>query len=255
MRTLSTKHLLILAGVVLVTFSQASNLFAQKNAPGLASQKAPAGDSVSPQLTCEQVVAELVTHNQERAGALRGYTGRRVYTLDYRGFPGSRSAELVVEARYSAPGTKSFTIVSQTGSKLLLDRVLKRLLTTEEEAQTAANRQKTALTPQNYRFELVDETTTDQGNFYVLKVEPRSTNKLLYRGKVWVDAKDFAVARIDAEPAVNPSFWISHTSIEEQYAKFGLFWLPVRNESVTKVRFGGTATLVIQYEDYNLEND
>jgi hypothetical protein len=31
--------------------------------------------------------------------------------------------------------------------------------------------------------------------------------------------------------------------------------LPVRNESTSKVRLGGTATLVIEYQDYQLSAD
>ena len=39
---------------------------------------------------------------------------------------------------------------------------------------------------------------------YVLNVIPRTDEKFLYRGKIWVDAKDFAVTRIEAEPAKEP---------------------------------------------------
>lgn len=160
-----------------------------------------------------------------------------------------------MEARYTAPATKEFTVISQNGSKLIIDKVLKRLLTSEQDAQNSQNRQQTALTPQNYVFEMAGEEVTDEGHYYILKVEPRIRNKYLYRGTIWVDAHDFAIARIDAEPAVNPSFWISHTRIEQQYARFGSFWLPVRNQSTSKVRLGGTATLVIEYKDYKLSND
>ncbi len=39
------------------------------------------------------------------------------------------------------------------------------------------------------------------------RVEPQTNNKLLFRGRIWVDAEDFAVVRIEAVPAKNPSFW------------------------------------------------
>jgi hypothetical protein len=210
----------------------------------------------SAMLTVDQIVSAMMAHNESRAAALRGYTGRRVYHLRYRGFPRNKDGALIVEARYSAPATKQFTVVSQSGSKFIINKILKRLLTSEQEAQSADNRKETALTPRNYRFELQGEEVTDQGRFYILKVEPKVRNKFLYRGEIWVDASDFAVARIEAEPAKNPSFWISNTQIEQKYAKFGSFWLPVRNQSTSKVRFfGGTATLVIEYQDYKLSND
>jgi hypothetical protein len=85
---------------------------------------------------------------------------------------------------------------------------------------------------------------------YVLQVIPKRNQKLLYRGIIWVDASDFAVARIAAEPAKNPSFWISSTEIEHQYGKYGEFWLPAMNRSVTRVRLGGRAVLTINYGLY-----
>ena len=53
-------------------------------------------------LTTEQVVDNLVRRNVERAQALEGYQGTRIYRLEYHGFPASRSAEMVVDARYIA---------------------------------------------------------------------------------------------------------------------------------------------------------
>lgn len=254
MGTLSTKHLLILAAAILVIFTHGPNSWAQNGSPAPPSLNSPSGTTDWTTLEVEQVVANMMLRNQSRAAALCGYTGQRIYRLEYRGFAGASSAELVVESRYSAPATKTFTVVSEKGSRLLLDKVLKRLLASEEEAQNSLNRENTGLTPRNYLFTLTGEKVTDQGRFYILNVKPRMANKFLYRGEVWVDADDFAVARIDAEPAENPSFWMRDTKIEQEYAKFGSFWLPVRNQSVAKVRFGGTATLLIEYEDYNVSD-
>src|ERR1043166_9248613 len=63
-------------------------------------------------VTAEQVVQNLVRMNTERAEALQAYEGTRVYRLDYRGFPGSRRAEMVVRVKYRSPLTKEFIIVS-----------------------------------------------------------------------------------------------------------------------------------------------
>ena len=81
---------------------------------------------------------------------------------------------------------------------------------------------------------------------------PKMKNKFLYRGKIWVDAKDFAVVRIKAEPAVNPSFWIKRTEIEHTYEKIGQFWLPAENRTESVIRLGGVAHLSIEYKDYKI---
>ena len=201
-----------------------------------------------------QIVANLVRNNQDRARLLQHYQGCRHYLLDYRGFPAHERAEMVVGMRYDAPADKQFRILHEGGARLLLNRVLKQLLENEKEAAGEQNQHKTALTPENYDFQLVGSDRLDGRTQYVLEVSPRSSNKFLYRGKIWVDAEDYAVSRIEAEPAKNPSFWISHTDIEHQYTKIGDFWLPARNVSVSKIRFGGTAKLNIEYSDYRVGN-
>jgi hypothetical protein len=67
-----------------------------------------------------------------------------------------------------------------------------------------------------------------------------------------VDAEDFAVARLEAEPAKNPSFWTKSTEVEQVYMKVSGFWLPARNHSITAIRLGGRAELTIQYNDYEI---
>lgn len=203
-------------------------------------------------LTVEEVVTNMVRRNVERAKRLGSFQGTRVYRLEYHGFPGSRSAEMVVDVKYQAPETKEFNIRSATGSNLLIQRVFKKLLESEKEAATEENQDRVVLNNDNYQFSLVDRENTPAGSFYILSVEPRTRNKLLYRGRIWVDATDFAVTRIEAAPAKNPSFWIKDTSIEHSYVKIGDFWLPASNRSTTTTRLGGHALLTIEYKDYRV---
>jgi hypothetical protein len=172
--------------------------------------------------------------------------------MQYRGFFKERDAEMVVKVHFSAPNSKQFTVVSETGSKFVIDHVFKRLLEAEQEATTGDNRRECALSRDNYNFSLVGYESSPEGGRYVLSLQPRSGNKYLYRGKIWVDAKDFAVVRIEGEPNRNPSMWITKTDFAHQYAKVDGFWLPSQNDTETSVRFGGKSKLSIEYEDYKV---
>jgi hypothetical protein len=207
-----------------------------------------------PNLTVEQVVSELQRRNAERAAALARYEGTRLYRMHYRGFPHDYEAEMVVHVSYRA-ATKDFTIVSQSGSKLITDRVFKRLLESEQEAANDENRRHTALSTENYDFTLAGYEDGPDGGKYVLSLLPKTKNKFLYRGQIWVDAKDFAVVRIKGEPAKNPSFWIKKTEIEHRYTKIREFWLPAENRTESLIRLGGVADLSIQYTDYKVEGE
>jgi hypothetical protein len=154
------------------------------------------------------------------------------------------------QVTYRAAAGKTFQIIDESGSRVLLTHVLRKLLETE---QDDSRQQKAALTPSNYTFDFQSEATEEGRRFYIFAVAPKTSDKLLYRGKIWIDAKDYAVARVEAEPAENPSFWIKSTQIRHAYSKNGEFWLPQTNRSESRVRFGGTAVLTIDYGTYSFD--
>ncbi len=204
------------------------------------------------QPTTSEVVQRLVARNEQRSQRAGAYTSRRHYHVAYRGFPHAAEADMIVDAICSGSSSKQFEVVSESGSHLLLDHVLKKLLKTEQD--DAHHRADSALTPANYAFNLVRTEVDDGRPVYVLTVEPIKPRALLYRGTIWVDAQDYAVVRLDAQPARNPSFWIRNTQIDREYEKTGDFWLPRSDRSETKVRLGGTAVLTIDYDNYRFAN-
>jgi len=217
-----------------------------------AEDRAPKATPATVQLSLDQVVDNLVRRNLERAHALQHSEATRIYHLAYHGFPGDREAGMTVEATYDRPSTKNFKVVEQHGSKLILDRVFKRLLESEREAAEPAMSSRTQLNRDNYDFQLLGYEPAENGGRYLLQVNPKNASKYVYRGKVWVDATDFAVTRIEAEPAQNPSFWTKKSEIHHEYIKVQGFWVPARNESVSYIRLGGRATLTIEYKDYHI---
>ena len=72
------------------------------------------------------------------------------------------------------------------------------MLESEKEATTEDYQRRIALNNDNYPFAMAGYETTPTGPSYILSVEPRTNDKLLYRGRIWVNAHDFAVARIEA---------------------------------------------------------
>ena len=220
--------------------------------PLIAQQPAASTANFPAVLSEEAVVSKMIQRNLERAKALATFHGTRLYRLEYQGFPGPRSAEMLVDVKYEFPATEEFTIRSATGSKLLIEGVLKKLLQKEKETLQPENQSHIALNNENYSFSLAGPENSPGGSSYILTVEPRTKNKLLYRGRIWVDAEDFAVVRIEAAAAVNPSFWLKGTKVEQIYFKVTDFWLPASNRSTSDTRLGGRAVLTIEYKDYQV---
>jgi hypothetical protein len=212
-----------------------------------------AGDALPVEAqTAAQIVDQMQHHNQARTEALKELQSIRHYQVEYRGFSKVIDARMEVEYHYNAASGKSFRIVSQSGSKMLCEKVLKRAVESEKEA--SQDKAAMALTAANYRFRSVGSENVGGRRAYVLEVEPITPTKFLIRGKIWVDAAEFALLKIEAEPAKNPSFWIARTRILQTFAKTGEFWLPERNRSESKVRIGGAAVFTIDYGTYRTES-
>jgi outer membrane lipoprotein-sorting protein len=207
--------------------------------------------TVSAPLSADEVMRRVVAMNEVRAKALESYSSLRSYHLECHCLS-HKTADMVVRADYQAPNKKVFTIVSESGSGSVRDRVFKKLLEAEQESMQEENQQRSAITLENYTFQVSDYKKTETDEFYVLEAQPRTKNKFLFRGRVWVSAKDFAITRVEGEPAVNPSWWTLKTDFKRSYQEIGDFWLPASNQSETKVRIFGTAVLSIEYREYQI---
>jgi hypothetical protein len=203
-------------------------------------------------MTAPEIVEHMLRHNRAQADELKHYQGMRHYQVQYKGFSANLVGKLDVAVTFDATTGKSFRIVSQSGSKVLCDKVLKKAVDSELEA--SHDQAATAVTPDNYKFQLAGAESLEGRPTYILDVEPMRDSKFLYRGKIWVDAAEFAVVKVKAEPVKNPSFWISRPQITYTSAKTGGFWLPEFNRSETKVRVGGTAVFTIDYGTYQIDS-
>ncbi|HWB33161.1 MAG TPA: hypothetical protein VG714_08320 [Acidobacteriaceae bacterium] len=202
------------------------------------------------------ILARVARRSREREAELERYESERTYTVEYAGTGREHHAEIDVRAEFSELDGKRLTVMSESGSKFLCGKVLRRLVESEEEAAEKENHAQIALTPENYSAELLGEekigTPSGTVRAWVLEVTPRAESKFTYRGLVWVSEQDDAVVRIEGEPAKNPSWWISHASFTTVYARRGGLWLPAKNTSVSHVRMGGDAKLTIDYGRYSV---
>jgi hypothetical protein len=171
-------RVLVVAGSVLLAFGQDS---------------APAAN-----LSTESVVERLMTARSRQAKQLQAIDVIREYKVDYQGFGGSRHAEMQVVSSYVSPNKKDFRILSQSGSRFLLDHILSKLLETEKDYQL--DEADSDLSPRNYQFQLLGIEQVAGNPAYVLQISPKRKAKYLCRGKVWVNARDFAIASLPKIP-------------------------------------------------------
>ena len=203
------------------------------------------------QIGLEELLARLAEKDQSRAATLRDYSCLRRYALDNKRF--HTTADMTVRMTWRHPGDKTFDVLSEQGSSTVRKRVLRKMLDAELEAASRETRIDTRISPANYTFTLAGSALDERGrSCYLLDIAPKTPNRFLIRGRIWVDAEEFAIVRIEGSPAQSPSFWVRSTTFVHRYEKFGDHWLPVSNHSTTEARVFGHTEVTIEYSGYRI---
>jgi len=181
------------------------------------------------------VVAKMMELDAQRQFELAGYEAVRRYVAVNK----KRRAEMLVRVTCGIDGAKQFSILSEEGSGSIRKHVFYKLLQEETEASRRGTRNSTRLTPENYDFHLIGQETLETGPAYVLAVVPKTESKYLIDGKIWVDATDYAIVRIEGQPARNPSFWVHSIHFVHTYQKVHQFWFAASTHTSSQVRIFG----------------
>lgn len=194
----------------------------------------------------QDIVARMEQLNAQRRQALGSYQNRRRYAaatsfLHWQSY-------LLIEESFKAPQEKQLRIVERGGSRTIEQRVFKPLIDAELANNRSTSSGEVDFCRANYKFTPLG--LDDVAKAYVFQIVPRRPDKFLLRGKLWVNAQDLAIQRVEGEPAGRLSFWIRRNRLVHEYAKFGDFWFPVRTSSEVDLRLFGHATLEIDYFDY-----
>jgi len=161
-------------------------------------------------------------------------------------------AEEVVDMKYRAPGTETFTSTSGKGSGFVRHHVFQRLMKREENGVRADKNPDSLITPQNYTLQVVGKGRIGGSDCSVIYAVPKRKETDLFEGKIWVDNRDFAIVKIAGHLAKSPSFWIKQVNFVRDYQKIDGFWLLSREEAVSTVRIFGKETLTVDYQDYTV---
>jgi hypothetical protein len=201
-------------------------------------------------VTVDQLFALVITHNELRSAALRDYAVHRTYqVVDLKG---KVHAEEIGRMEYHAPDKKTFVVTSESGSALVRHMALNPLIASEIEAAAGKQHHDSSITPANYTLHLLGEQQVGPYHCYVARAIPKRRDKYLFEGKIWIDAEDYAIVRIEGHPAKKLSFWIERADFVREYEKIDEFWLSRKDETFVQVRLYGKKVLTIDHQDYTV---
>src|ERR1700722_8049102 len=205
-----------------------------------------AAQTDDPPVTADGIVERMLQHDALRKAEINGYTATRHYIAVNK----QHRAEMVVGVTCTSNGEKQFAILSEQGSSAIRKHVFHKMLQEETEASRRDTRGSTRITPDNYEFQLIGKEVMEERPAYLLRVTPKSHDKYLIDGRIWVDASDYSIVRIEGSPARNPSFWTHDVHFVHTYQKVGPFWFAASTHSVSEIRIFGEAELTIENSKY-----
>jgi len=196
----------------------------------------------------DDVVAKMMDFDAQRQSQMTGYTAFRHYSAVNK----KRHADMLVQVTCRADGAKQFDVLSEEGSGSIRKHVFHKLLNEETDASRRGTRSGTRITPANYDFQILGQENLETGPAYVLQVSPKTENKYLIRGKIWVDASDYSIVRIEGQLARNPSFWVRSVHFVHTYQRVELFWFASSTHTTSEIRIFGESELTIENSGYTL---
>lgn len=201
-------------------------------------------------LTAAQIFARIIEANALQEQCLPAYSARRTFTVIKEGKIVA-TAQTIME--FSPPNIKKFRTVSATGSKLVLNRVIKLIQEAENKTAFGQAKLESAFCPENYNLELIGCEICDGYLCYKMKVIPIAKKKrYLFNGWVWVLKNEFIVIRAEGSPVVLPSFWLSSVNFMRSYQDVKKFWLPRQDQVECKIKLFGKYSVKVDYDQYQL---
>ena len=138
-----------------------------------------------------------------------------------------------------------YEIVSERGSETIRSKVLRMMLTREQELIGQGQARRAELTCDNYEFE---EASTHGNGVRYVTLKPKRKDMLLVDGRMVLNQTGTELLRVEGRLAKNPSFWTSLVNVIREFASLDGVRVPVTTETIAKLKFAGTARMVVSYE-------
>jgi hypothetical protein len=201
------------------------------------------------------VIRSVDASVQSRFEHVLGFTDIEHYAV-YRGSDETHpAAEMTVKDTYKRGVGKTYTVLSQSGSALILRFGLKPLLETEQTVNHPGNVEESWFNSANYEMKLKtgDIQHLDGRDCYVLDVIARRKAPNTINGVIWVDANDGSTVRIDGIASKNPSALAGATHLMRQYAEIDGYPMAVHARAESSGALLGRSVVTIDYSQYQLD--
>ncbi len=195
------------------------------------------------------LVDASVAHRDDN---LMSYTVSEHYRVYRGGDHQHPAAEMVVRTLYRKDSGKNFTIVSQSGSHLLLTEVLGRVLDSETLMTQPVNRSRVVLTSLNYEMAVLGSVKVHGVDCVRISIVPKTSSPYVFKGPIWVNAKDGDIVMLEGVTAKSASVLTGATQVSRLYEVMD--GVPMATHATAEANSWvlGSTTIDIDYTGYEM---
>jgi hypothetical protein len=219
----------------------------------LAALQIPVAPAQEPE---EEAVIRLIDAAvQARYEHVLGFTDIEHYAV-YRGQDETHPvAEMTVKDTYKKGEGKTYTILSESGSAIVMRFGLKPGIDNEKTINEPGNVEKSWFTSANYEMKLKAGGVQRLNGIdcYVLEVTAKRKAPNLINGSLWADARDGSLVQIDGIASKSPSPFAGRTHMMRQYMQLQGFPMATHARAESNSMFFGRTVVTTDYSDYKLQ--
>lgn len=203
----------------------------------------------------EAIVRSVDGAVQARYNNILAFTDSEHYAV-YRGDDETHPvAEMTVIDNYKKGVGKSYTIVSESGSSIILKFGLRPLLENEKQINLPGNLEKSWFISDNYQMKLRPggPVRLNGRACYIFDIAARNKAPNTMNGSMWVDASDGTLAQIDGMATEAASVFSGPAHMHREYANIEGYSMAMRARAESKSAVFGRTVVTIDYSHYKLQ--
>lgn len=165
------------------------------------------------------------------------------------------AAEMTVRVTYKKGAGKSYTVLHQSGSSIVLKYGLYPLLEHEKAISDPSRVSQSWFTTANYDMQLKPgaKRVIDGRNCVAVAIVPHRKAPNMIEGTLWVDARDHTLVEVEGVASKRPSVFAGTTSMTRRYVKMTGYAMATHAHAESSSFLFGRTAVNIDYSDYQFQ--
>ena len=140
-----------------------------------------------------------------------------------------------------------YEIVSERGSDYIREKILKTLLSREQELIAAGSAGRADINDVNYEFADDAGAPVATNGERAVELKARRKDVLLVNGRMVLNQDGTELLRVEGRLSKNPSFWTNVVDIVREFARLDGVRVPISTDTVAKLKLAGTSKMDVRY--------